>query len=362
MAVQEDTGVDTLLSLASAQIWPHVLTVAHLKPRRVILLHSKDNESARPARRLKEFFDTSKLVELAALEPVSHDQLQTVVNQLNALKQKYDIKPDACIVNWTGGNKLMAIAAFEWAANGGMQSCYLERGDVFMRFSAASGGVLQASERLDAHLTDDIDPLDLLNCQLNASAVVDRGQRLVLSEEGHRLQMRDVQNRLRNRSGFLSLLASDSAISVEIRGDGLELGTAVALLKLGVKQVRKGLKLQIQSGTKQPHSEIDLIFIWCGRIWTVDCKDRMPATNLLRDVTGPRGVLGRLWDALNLSQIKVLREDLAVARELGGLRARVIAVRKAARGPQQAEFARANGIEIVLKNDLVNGLQKVLTG
>ena len=31
-----------LLSLASKQIWPQVLAVAHLKPARVFLLHSED--------------------------------------------------------------------------------------------------------------------------------------------------------------------------------------------------------------------------------------------------------------------------------------------------------------------------------
>ena len=31
-----------LLSIASKQIWPHVLSVAHLKPERVFLMHSAD--------------------------------------------------------------------------------------------------------------------------------------------------------------------------------------------------------------------------------------------------------------------------------------------------------------------------------
>lgn len=39
----------TLLSLASKQIWPHILSVAYLKPKRLILLHSNAvDESKRP--------------------------------------------------------------------------------------------------------------------------------------------------------------------------------------------------------------------------------------------------------------------------------------------------------------------------
>jgi len=45
----------TLLTLATKQIWPHVLAVAHLNPNRVILLHSVDTvESKGPARRTQE--------------------------------------------------------------------------------------------------------------------------------------------------------------------------------------------------------------------------------------------------------------------------------------------------------------------
>jgi hypothetical protein len=52
-----------LLSLASRQIWPQVLLVAHLKPERLILLHSADPaESKGPAQRLKRFLDQSGLV------------------------------------------------------------------------------------------------------------------------------------------------------------------------------------------------------------------------------------------------------------------------------------------------------------
>ena len=53
----------TLLTLASKQIWPQVLAVARLKPKRLFLLHSADAaESKGPAQRLKRLFDKSGLV------------------------------------------------------------------------------------------------------------------------------------------------------------------------------------------------------------------------------------------------------------------------------------------------------------
>lgn len=67
----------TLLSLASKQIWPQVLAVAHLEPKRVFLLHSEDvTESKGPALRLKRLFDASGLVPRGAthLEVIPHVQ------------------------------------------------------------------------------------------------------------------------------------------------------------------------------------------------------------------------------------------------------------------------------------------------
>src|SRR5437016_340923 len=105
----------TLLSLASKQIWPHVLSVAHLKPERVFLLHSEDTvESKGPALRLKRFFDDSGLVPRGAthLETIPHDDFSAIESRFDEIIPKNQLNLEECLVNFTGGNKLMATAVF----------------------------------------------------------------------------------------------------------------------------------------------------------------------------------------------------------------------------------------------------------
>lgn len=81
----------TLLSLAPKQIWPQVLTKAHLKPERLFLLHSEDMvESKGPAQRLKRFFDDSRLVPGGAtrLEPVPHDDFSASERRIQPISEQ----------------------------------------------------------------------------------------------------------------------------------------------------------------------------------------------------------------------------------------------------------------------------------
>ncbi len=49
----------TPISLASKQIWPQVLAVLHLRPQRLVLVHSaEESESKRPAERLRAMLET----------------------------------------------------------------------------------------------------------------------------------------------------------------------------------------------------------------------------------------------------------------------------------------------------------------
>jgi len=100
-----------LLSLASKQIWPHVLSVAHLAPEQVFLLHSEDAvESKGPAQRLKRFFDASGLVPRGAtyLEAVLHDDFSAIESRFDEIIAKHRLNLAECLVNFTGGNKLMS--------------------------------------------------------------------------------------------------------------------------------------------------------------------------------------------------------------------------------------------------------------
>jgi type III secretion system FlhB-like substrate exporter len=155
-------------------------------------------------------------------------------------------------------------------------------------------------------------------------------------------------------------------------GDALEFATAGVLLKLGVARIQRRVRLKVKSGlhvgTRLPHAEIDLRFTWGGRLWLVDCKDRMPADNLaegLRRMLPPLSseqekLFDRIRKELSINQTKVMKEDLLTVRETGGLLGQVVCVRKSELPEEVVQYARHNHIDVVQKNDLVAGLLRLL--
>ncbi|HBM15076.1 MAG TPA: hypothetical protein DD381_01800 [Lentisphaeria bacterium] len=94
-----------MISIASKQVWPQILSVLHFKPKKLILLHSKDDqESKSPAYRLKAFFEKQKLLETVSPREISHRKFEDLSNM--------KLEPD-CILNLTGGNKLMSFSIYE---------------------------------------------------------------------------------------------------------------------------------------------------------------------------------------------------------------------------------------------------------
>ena len=90
----------TLLSLASKQIWPQVLAVAHLKPDRLLLLHSEDTiESKGPAQRLRRFFDESGLVPNGEtkLESLPHDNFSAIESRFDEIFAKHQLNLGECV-------------------------------------------------------------------------------------------------------------------------------------------------------------------------------------------------------------------------------------------------------------------------
>jgi hypothetical protein len=164
-----------------------VLTVAHFKPDRVFLLHSEDAaESRNPSHHLKRFFDATALVPRGGtrLELVPHDDFTGIEGSLDALQTRHQLPLSECCLNFTGGNKLMATAAFRWTARRGVPAFYLERGNRLTRFEPRDGEVLTTTEPLDGHMADRLDPVELLRCQLDASEIQQDGQTLTLNEAG----------------------------------------------------------------------------------------------------------------------------------------------------------------------------------
>jgi hypothetical protein len=366
----------TLLSLASRQIWPQVLAIAHLKPTRVFLLHSEDAaESKGPAQRLKRFFDDSGLVPKGGtrLELVSDSDFDAIERRLDELQRVHQLPLADCSVNFTGGNKLMATAAFRWGARHA-RAFYLERRNQLTWFTAPDGRMATRAEQLDGHCTDSLDPVALLRCQLDASEVQRPGQTIVLSESGRRLGGADFFRRIQNGNDARTWLRITGEADRDTKdGDALEFAAAAVLLKLGVHRVQRSLRLKVkatqQTGTRLPHAEIDLLFTWGGRLWLVDSKDRKAAEDLVENLrrclhrpTSPNAedLLDRIQKELSIGQTKVMKEDLLAVREAGGLLGSVVCVRKAELPEEVLQFARRNNIAVVRKAELVEGLRNLL--
>ena len=165
--------------------------MAHLKPYRLILLHSDDNESRTPAQRLKKFFDQGPDIiakGATSLEPVPHDDYEKMQKRLDEVHASLPTDSE-CLLNFTGGNKLMATAAFRWAEGNHIRSFYLERGHWLTWFVPAvdGSGMVTESEKLDVTVTNALDPIALLRCQTQDSDVERSGERLTLSDSGKAL-------------------------------------------------------------------------------------------------------------------------------------------------------------------------------
>lgn len=377
-----------LLSLASRQIWPQVLAVAHLKPERVVLLHSDDAaESRGPAERLARCFEETGLVSPGAVDraAISDADFSAVEKRFDDLQAAAQLPLSECVVNFTGGNKLMATAAFRWAARRGVRACYLERRNQLTWFEPRDGDVATRTERVDPATTNTLDPLHLLACQFGEGAIAFGGERIALAARGAGIAWAEINARLRAdtqlaRGGFdfrkwlhIANARPPTFGEPEPAGQNLEYAVAVALLRHGVPCVRRSVELQPGAHSPLSEGELDLVFNWRGRLWVVDCKDKAGAatkldnlqTALVREGVNAAAIkrhLDPIRRDLEEKDIKILREDIAQVAEVGGLLGSAIAVR-AAKLPRQAEeFARSRRpkVEVVLKADLDSRLRALL--
>lgn len=368
----------TLLSLASKQIWPHVLTVQHLKPSKLVLLHSDDAaESKQPAQRLKKFFDRQGTLAqgCTSMEELSSADFDAIEKKLDELAASRSWNLGECVLNITGGNKLMATAAFRWAAKRGVQTCYLERGNTLTTFDFQDGNVLTQLQKVDGHLADGLDPVALLRCQVDASEVEREGESLTLTVEAQQMEEAAFLKQAISGLDATHWLNITGTADKDVKaGDALELTTAAILLKLGVQRVQRSLRLKVKSvtgvGTRNPHAELDLLFTWGGRLWIVDCKDRKAPESLVEglqrelravSLSAPgRDLLKRISEELTIGQTKVMKEDLLAIREAGGIQGQVLCIRKTEPTEEVAQFAKHNRIPIIPKSRLVEDLRSQL--
>jgi len=369
----------TLLSLASKQIWPQVLGFLQLTPRpcRVVLFHTdEESESAGPARRIKELFITQGLLASHAVElvRVPHDNFQSIIEIFGATSERLGLDESNCRVNFTGGNKLMALAAAEWCRLAGSPCFYLERDLRIFPFLCKNNDLVsQPLYQLDIHLARQIEPLDLLRCQIGSAEVVGPGQRLTLNSAGRSLTEDQIGPLLDQNIDFRKFLDWDVPEPKENFGFDLEFAAAVALLKLGVPVVQRSVRLapKVLRGSGKKEGEIDLVFNWGGKLWVVDCKNRLSADsriNQLRVLIHRQirsddkliDLLARMGDELKEKELHPLKDDLLAVAEVGGLLGQAICVRLSALPTGAAEFAQSRKVPVVLKNRLVSDLKPIL--
>jgi hypothetical protein len=366
----------TLLSLASKQIWPQVLSVLQVRPQRLILFHSEEeSESKRPAERLKELLESSGKLAGGGVElrRVPHDRFQGVVDAFAAAAEEQGLDDSNCTVNLTGGNKLMALAAAEWCRLAGVRCLYLERDLRVFPFLPKGADLLpQADFKLDPHLARDLEPLALLRCQLDAAEIVSPGQRLALNQKGQDAKS-EFQSLIKKGYDFRQVLDWDVAEGERRQGDGLEYAVAFCLLKLGVPVVQRGVRLvpRVLRSSGKEEGELDLVFNWSGKLWLVDCKDRIDAvdrvdrlrTEILSQTTVTirlNSLLNSLAEELRERDLKPLKEDLLIASEAAGLLGRALCVRRALLPVQAQEFARSRNLPIIYKENLWRDLRAQL--
>lgn len=361
----------TMLSIASRQIWPHILSVTHLRPAKLILLHTADaEESKTPAQRLKRFFNDTGLMPPGTVElkEIPHDDFAAIESTFDGFR----LNLGETVLNFTGGNKLMATAAFRWAARRSVPSFYLERGFKMTRFSSRDGDIRTESSSLDPALTNSIDPLQIIRCQIQANELSRDGQILKLNRDGNAASIEEIEKRITHGADpqkWLVLLGSVEGEKKE--GDRLEFVVGLYLLKLGVPIVRRSIMLKVKSApgvsTRRDVFEFDLTFNWGGRVWLVDCKDRRDVSDLtdgirryMRPDQQGQQLLDRIQQELGISQTKAIQQDILAVREIGGLLGQAICVRRVLPEQEVLQFAKHHGIPMIAKESLLPDLRKLL--
>jgi len=369
----------TMLTFVSRQIWPQVLALLDQRPGRLVLLHSDNEaESEQPAQRLRDFaVETVRMpAEAVELVGVSSSRLGELKEGIAAVAERLELGETNCVFNLTGGNKLMALAAFDWCRDAGSPCFYMEPNQQVIGFEPQDRELVQSTPRkLPPELAEGLDPVDVVRCQLVAAEVVDAGQLLALNERGQRWNENEAGTWLKGQKDFRGLLEVKGHEPEARPGDDLELATAVVLLKLGVPRVRRGIRTTARARSRDGNDEgeMDLVFIRGGSLWVVDCKDRQTPEQRIDGLRNElvrthgisqktREILEKLEDELRDKELKTLKEDLSTVAEAGGLKARAVIVRREALPTQAMDYARGRGMKVVLKDQLVKDLETVLAG
>jgi hypothetical protein len=379
----------TLLTLVSRQIWPQVIAIAAEKPDAVVLLHTDNGrESQRPAERLKHLLESQGLIRPGNvhLHPIPGTPVADCIEAIGAAAETHSLGPDNSRMHLTGGTKLLNMAAVEWCRDCGNPNFYLDGQEGRQRivpFHFEGGHLVQGPAKpIAPDTTNFIDPLALLKCQFDDEDVTEDGQTLTLSSKGQDTPLSSLPQLIdqeRNRRGtgkpsLIERLLEMKGPTPEPRaGDLLELATAFALLKSGPIRVQRGVthKSRNRSSSLNDSGELDLVFNWNGRLWIVDCKDRIDAEDRvgqLRNELFRVGISSKadlllkgLAAELKDKELKTLKEDIAALADAGGLQGKALIVRREKLPSQAEDYARTRKLDVVLADQLHLQLPRLLS-
>lgn len=127
------------LALAGRQVWPLILSTLHTRPDLLVVLHSSaEAESKQPAERFKAL--TEKYKDLFHFEcelcEMPHDNFTQAIEILRQVIRDKLTSGSSCVINITGGNKLMATAGYECGRQINADVVYLERGNKLINLMA----------------------------------------------------------------------------------------------------------------------------------------------------------------------------------------------------------------------------------
>lgn len=355
-----------MLSTASRQIWPQIHAVLHIRPSRVLLLHSRDErESRRPAERLRDMLAGGALpfLERVELREVPDDDMDGArVAVTGAIRE---VSGDA-VVHFTGGNKLMSTGAFLAAIETGARSCYLERRLQLCWFEAQGGGLVTRVEPIDPHQADGLDAVALLRCQIDGVEIAGQPSPLALRNEARGLDEGVFGTKLFQ-------MATEWIQPAQVaggKGENLEVAVAVAVLRFGPGRVYRGVRIQT-IGAASDQTDLDILFNWGGHLWIVDCKDKTRHEKKLKVIEkflpapGAREqdlnlALGQLRRELESTHYILLKQALFDVQQGGGLQGRLVVVRRSDLPGPVEEYARLLGVPVLTKSDLVREFRRLL--
>jgi hypothetical protein len=305
---------------------------------------------------------------------------ETIIDSIGAVAESYELGEENCRLNFTGGTKLMSIAATEWCRRAGNSSFYIDGsssgGQRLCGFQIKNLQVEEIEERIiPTDITNSFDPLDLLRCQIDDDDIAEPGQRLKLNARGEKTPLAELPGLMNSQKpfDFTSLLDLVGVVPEARVGDSLELATAFAILKSGPKQIQRGVCLTSRQRSRDglDSGEIDLVFNHKGFLWMTDCKNRNAPefrvdrlrTELLSQaqvLPSVETLLKGIEDELKERELSFLKEDLATLADGGGLFGKSLIVRRCNLPQQAADYARTRNLKVVLSSKLHLAIPEML--